>query len=113
MQSRFDAIAQTIMIPSLLQQFGVDAIHTNADADEVAVTVILSHDVEQVGDYGERAETRWTIDIPSSSGAAVGDTFSIASEPTADDLSPDPITWVARQLLDDDGVWMRFAVIQQ
>lgn len=108
--SRFNSIMQSTGIPVLLRTFGIAATHTNADGDEVAVTVILRQQTVAVGEYGERAELQWTLQLPSASNARVGQTFSIENDATDDDPYPDPTVWITTQLIDDDGLLRRFAV---
>lgn len=108
--SVFDEAMRDVGIPILSDVFGVPALHTNADGDEVAVTVIFSQQVVPVGEFGERAESQMTLDIPSSSGARVGQTFAVSGDVTDDDPYPDDVVWTATQLLNDDGYFRTFAV---
>jgi hypothetical protein len=110
--SAFDGIMGRAMIPALEAVFGIPATHTNADDDEVPVTVMLGRDLMPVGEYGERMEMRETLEIAASSGAWVGQTFAVAVAPTEDDPDPDPVVYTATQLLADDGYLRRFAVLK-
>lgn len=110
--SALDAIMSNTGIPALLKQFGIPATHTNAEQDEIAVTIILETQAVPVGEYGERMEPQTTIQIPTASGAVVGDTFTVAGTETADDPYPDDVVWTAAQLLSDDGYFQVFAVRQ-
>lgn len=98
--SAFDGIMTQSGIPALLRILGIPATHTNAALDESAATIILKTEAVAVGEYGERMEPRTTVQIPSASGAVVGDTFTVAG----------PTVWTAVQLLSDDGYFRRFAV---
>lgn len=106
--SALDA-ALRLELPAMLDILGVPAVHLVA-GDEVPVQVILRSELAAVGDYGERMETRWKLDILATSGAQVGDTFLITPAPTVDDPEPDPVTWTATQLLADDGLFRQLAV---
>ena len=108
--SAFDGIMTQSGIPALLRILGIPAVHTTADLDDVAVTIILKTEAAPVGEYGERMEPRTTVQIPSASGAVVGDSFTVAGDPTEDDPEPDDVVWTAVQLLSDDGYLRRFAV---
>lgn len=105
-----DAIRSAI--PSLFRVFGERqaTVHTNSDADDVETTVILEAGLIPAGEYGERMEHRTTIETNSLDGAQVGDTWSIAQLPTADDPDPDPAIWRAEQILADDGMTRKFSV---
>lgn len=110
MQSKFEKLARVAMMPTLFDQFGIDAQWTNSDGDEVTVAVILGKEVDPVGGWGDLAESRHTLDIDASMGAKIGDTFSVENDPTDDDAFPDPTVWTARQLISDDGLIAKFAV---
>lgn len=110
--SLFDEIMTASAIPALETVFGVAALHTNADQDEAEVTVMLQPELVAVGEYGERMESRMTLEIAKSRRAAIGDTFAVANDPTADDPNPDPTVWRAVQILADDGYLQRFAVLE-
>lgn len=94
----------------LLTVWGRSVTRTTVEGDESSVLVILDEESVAVGDYGERMEQRWTLDVASASGAAVGDVYTEAGTPTADDPYPDDIAWTAAQLLNDDGYIRRFLV---
>jgi len=108
--SLFDEVMRDTGIPVLSEVFGIPATHTNADGDEVPVTVIFSQQIVPVGEFGERAELQRTLDIPVASGAQVGQTFAVAGDVTDDDPYPDDVIWTATQLLNDDGYFRTFAV---
>jgi hypothetical protein len=110
--SLFDGIMADSLIPALETVFGIPATHTNAEDDEVPVTVMLGRDLMPVGEYGERMEMRETLEIAASSGAWVGQTFAVAVAPTEDDPDPDPVIYTATLLLADDGYLRRFAVLK-
>jgi len=93
----------------IMDLFGDPAIRTDAASAETSVRIILKLGVETLGDYGERAESRWTLAIPSATGAAVGDRYAVPTAPTDADPTPAPTTWLAVQLLDDDGLMRTFA----
>lgn len=97
-------------IPALLRVMGIPATHTNAALDETAVTIILKTEAVPVGEIGEHMEPQTTVQIAASSGAAVGDTFTVAGTVTADDPYPDDVVWTAVQLLSGDGYLRVFAV---
>ncbi len=109
-ESLFDVIMRDSGIPAFQAVFGIPALHTNADGDEVPVTVLFSQQIVPVGEFGERAELQMTLDIPVSSGARVGQTFAVAGTVTDDDPYPDDVVWTATQLLADDGYFRTFAV---
>lgn len=108
--SALDRIMTQTGVPALLRVLGVPATHTNSDGDDVAVTVILKTGTVAVGEFGERMEAQTTVQIPASSGALVGDTFTVDGTVTADDPYPDDVVWTAAQLLSDDGYFRKFAV---
>jgi hypothetical protein len=108
--SLVDRIMRQTAIPALLTQFGIPATHVNRDGDETVVTVILGTELAAVGDYGERMEPRTTLQLPTTSGAQVGDQFHIAGDVTDDDPFPDDGVWSAVQLIADDGYFRTFAV---
>lgn len=94
----------------LLQIFGRAMTRTDAEGNETAVQAVLAESTEGFGDFGERRGQQWTLELPSSSGAAVGDTFTFPGTPTADDPYPDEEVWMAVQLIDDDGFSRKFSV---
>lgn len=96
----------------MLRVYGIPATHITMDGDEVNVTVILDTATETVGEYGERKEQRWTLEIATSSNAVVGDTFTVAGTVTEDDPYPDEVVWTAAQIINDDGYTRKFAVRQ-
>ena len=108
--SAFDTIMTQTGVPALLRVMGIPATHTNSEQDEIAVTIILKTQTVAVGEYGERMEPQTTIQIPTASGAAVGNTFTIDGTVTEDDPDPDEVVWTAVQLLSDDGYLRKFAV---
>lgn len=110
--SLFDSIMTASAIPALETVFGVAALHTDAEQDEREVTVMLQAELMAVGEYGERMESRMTLELAKSHAAAINDTFAIANDPTDDDPEPDPTVWQATQLLADDGYLQRFAVLE-
>jgi hypothetical protein len=93
----------------LLATFGRPVTHTNSDGDEATVQAVIETRLEPVGDWGERMETRTTIQVLKTSGVAVNDTFSEAGTVTADDPYPDDVVWQAVQALADDGYVLTFA----
>ncbi len=103
--SAIDAVFRAA-VPRLFGIFGVDAIRN----DETEVRVVASKSVDPVGEYGERAESRWTIEIEAATGAAVGDRYQVEGIVTDADPYPDPIVWVATQLIEDDGMTRKFYV---
>jgi hypothetical protein len=110
--SLFDGIMAESLIPALETVFGIPATHTDAEGDEVAVTVMLGRELSPVGEYGERMEMRETLEIAANSGAVVGQTFAVAVAPTEDDPDPDDAIYTATQLLADDGYLRKFAVLK-
>lgn len=110
--SLFDDIMTESAIPAIEEVFGIAATHTNADSDELAVTVMLQRELLPTGEFGERMEERMTLELAKSHGAAIGDTFAIANDATDDDPDPDQTIWQATQLLTDDGYMQKFAVIE-
>ncbi|MBV5311539.1 hypothetical protein [Chromatium okenii] len=112
MSSQFDTLAG-IAIPALLDVFGRPAVHLNSDGDELNVIVMLASEVTPFGSYGERAETRWSLEINSASAAKIGDFFTLETDPTPDDPAPDPTVWQATQLLADDGLLLKFSIRKQ
>lgn len=108
--SLFDDVMRDTGIPIISEVFGVPALHTNADGDEVPVTVLFGQQIVPVGEFGERAELQRTLDIPVASEARVGQTFAVAGDVTEDDPYPDDVVWTATQLLNDDGYFRTFAV---
>lgn len=111
-ESLFDTIMTDSAIPAIEAVFGIAATHTNSEADELAVTVMLQKELVATGEFGERMEERMMLELRKSYGAAIGDTFSIANEATIDDPVPDPTVWQATQLMTDDGYLQKFAVIE-
>ena len=109
-ESLFDAIMNTVGVPTLLAQFGVPVTHTNGDGDEATIQAILESALVAVGEYGERMEPQTTVTVAKSAGAAVGHTFSHAGEVTDDDPYPDDVVWTAAQAMSDDGYLVQFAV---
>ena len=109
-ESLFDTIMRDSGIPAFQAVFGIPALHTNSDGDEVTVTVLFSQQIVPVGEFGERAELQRTLEIPVASGAQVGQTFAVAGTVTDDDPYPDDVIWTATQLLNDDGYFRTFAV---
>lgn len=110
--SAADRVWQTAGIPALLRAFGIPALHTHGAQPAVAITVIPRLEAVAVGDFGERMESRMTIQCAVSTGATVGDTFSITPDPTVDNPTPTPMIWRAAQLIADNGLMRTFAVIQ-
>jgi hypothetical protein len=108
--SRFADLMNNVGLPALFRVFGDPAVHINADGDENPVTVYLRAELAAVGQYGERMESRMTLGVAKSVGAAVGDVFEAPTAPTEDDADPDPTRWRAAQLLADDGYLQTFAV---
>jgi hypothetical protein len=111
-ESLFDTIMTDSAIPAIEAVFGIAATHTNADGDEIAVTVMMQMELAPTGEFGERMEERMTLELAKSHGATIGDTFSIANDATTDDPNPDPTIWQITQLLTDDGYLQKFTVIQ-
>jgi len=110
--SFFDTIMRDTAIPALENVFGIAATHTNSYGDEIAVTIILQSELVPTGEFGERMEMRYTIELDKALAASIGDTFSIESDATTDDPNPDPTIWQTTQLLTDDGYMQKFAVIE-
>lgn len=110
--SAFDTLMTDVAVPALEAVFGVAAVHTNADDEEAAVTVMLGYDLMPVGDYGECMEFRTTIEVAKSANIAIGDTLTIENNPTDEDPDPDPTIWQTTQLMADDGYLQKFAVIE-
>ncbi|MCP5197660.1 MAG: hypothetical protein H6974_12890 [Gammaproteobacteria bacterium] len=111
MLSKLDTIMANRGIPAILRWRGIPATHTiAATGDEIAVTVIVQVEAVPVGEYGERMEMQTTLQIPASSGAVVGDTFTVDGTATEDDPYPDDVIWKAVQLLSDDGTFRKFVV---
>jgi hypothetical protein len=111
--SLFDEIMRDSAIPALEAVSGIAAIRIDADAEETALIVMPQTELAPVGEYGERMESRMTLELAKSHGARVGDGFAIAVDPSEDDPDPDPILWRAVQLLADDGYLQKFAVLQE
>jgi len=89
---------------NLMAVWGGPALHTSAATQgEATVSIVLDTQAVPVGEFGERMELQTTVQIAASSGAAVGDTFTVASDPT-------PVIWTAVQLLSDDSYLRTFAV---
>lgn len=76
--SRFDDLMTRTFIPSFNRVFGIDALHTDRDGDETTVTIALDTQAVQIGEFGERMEPQTTVQIAASTGAVVGDTFTVA-----------------------------------
>jgi hypothetical protein len=110
--SLFDGIMRDSAIPALETVFGVAAIHTNAESDEVPVTIMLGQELAPVGEYGERMEMRETLELSAESGALVGQVFAVAGDQTEDDPDPDDVIYTTTQLLADDGYLRKFAVLK-
>ena len=111
-ESFFDAIMRDTAIPALENVFGIAATHTNSYGDEIAVTIILQSELVPTGEFGERMEMRYTVQLDKALAASIGDTFSVENDPTDEDTNPDPTLWQATQLLTDDGYLQKFAVIE-
>lgn len=111
-ESFFDSLMRDTAIPALETVFGIAATHTNADGDEIAVTIILQSELVPTGEFGERMEMRYTIELDKSLAVSISDTFSVENDPTDDDPAPDPTSWKTTQLLADDGYMQKFAVIE-
>ena len=110
--SFFDTIMRDTAIPALENVFGISATHTNSYGDEIAVTIILQSELVPTGEFGERMEMRYTIELDKALAASIGDTFSVENDPTDEDANPDPTIWKTTQLLADDGYLQKFAVIE-
>ncbi len=111
-ESLFDTIMTDSAIPAIETVFGITATHTNADGDEIAVTIILQSELVPTGEFGERMEMRYTIELDKALAASIGDTFSVENDPTDEDADPDPTIWKTTQLLADDGYLQKFSVIE-
>jgi hypothetical protein len=111
--SLFDGIMRDAAVPALETVFGIAATRIDADDEETALTVMLQTELAPVGEYGERMESRMTLELAKIHGAAVGDKFAVAVDPSEDDPDPDPTLWRAVQLLADDGYLQKFAVLQE
>ncbi|HSA47772.1 MAG TPA: hypothetical protein P5552_14915, partial [Candidatus Competibacteraceae bacterium] len=81
-ESLFDTIMTDSAISAIEAVFGIAATHTNADGDEVAVTVMLQRELLPTGEFGERMEMRYTIELDKALAASIGDTFSVENDPT-------------------------------
>ena len=101
--STFDDLMTDVAIPALQSVFGIAATHTDGNGTETAVTIMLTTELAPVGEYGERMESRSTLEVPVSYGAVVGDTFTVTDGDT-------DTVWQAVQLLRDDGLLRTFAV---
>lgn len=110
-ESLFDTIMTDSAIPAIETVFGIAATHTNSYGDEIAVTIILQSELAPTGEFGERMEMRYTIELDKALAASIGDTFSVENDPTDDDANPEPSIWKTTQLLTDDGYMQKFAVI--
>ena len=109
--SFFDTIMRDTAIPALENVFGIAATHTNSYGDEIAVTIILQSELVPTGEFGERMEMRYTVELDKALAASIGVTFSVENDPTDEDADPDPTIWQITQLLTDDGYMQKFAVI--
>lgn len=80
MASRFDTLMRRIGVPLLERWFGVPAVYTDADGDERTVSAMFARRQEPVGDYGERSESRWRVEVAQDAvpRPRVGDTFTVA-----------------------------------
>lgn len=107
-ESFFDSIMRDTAIPALEAAFGIAATHINSYGDEISVTIILQSELVPTGEFGERMEVRYTIELDKSMAASVGDTFSVEN-----DSIPYPTIWKITQLLADDGYLQKFAVIEE
>ncbi|HOX59648.1 MAG TPA: hypothetical protein PLC99_22430 [Verrucomicrobiota bacterium] len=107
--SRLDAIMTQQGVPALLRVVGDAAVHTHA-GDDFAVQIIFRKETDLMGEFGGYAESLTTVQIPSQSGAVVGDTFTVPGVVTEDDPYPDDVIWTAVQLLSDNGYLRKFAV---
>jgi len=87
----------TDVAAGLLVTFGAPATLTHA-ATTAPIQALLESAVAPVGEYGELMESRHTITVLRTSGAAVGDTVTLNSA-----------VWHLAQLLDDDGFTLKFA----
>lgn len=94
----------------LMAVFGLQVTRVSIDGDESPVTVIITDDMGSVGEYGERREPRWTLDIAASTGAVVGDVYIDPGIATPTDPYPDATEWTAEQLLSDDGYIRTFVL---
>ena len=63
------------------------------------IRVVLTQDLEPVGEYGTRMETRYVMTMATQSGGQVGDIVSI-----------DGVSWLLGQLLTDDGFIQTYSV---
>lgn len=98
-----------VLTSDLMTVWGRTVTHTTTAGDESPVLAVIGEETAAVGDYGERTEQRWTLELASTSGAAVGDTFTEAGTVTSDDPTPDDVVWIAAQLISDDGFTRKFA----
>ena len=80
MASRFDTLMRTVGVPMLEKWFGDPAVYTDAAGDEHPVSAVFSRRQEPVGDYGERSESRWLVEVAASAvpRPTVGDTLTVA-----------------------------------
>jgi hypothetical protein len=108
--SRFADLMNNVGLPAIFRVFGDAGVHVNAEDDETPTRVYLRAELAAVGQYGERMESRMTLGVAKTLGAAVGDVFEVPNPPTEDDADPDPTRWRAAQLLTDDGYLQTFAV---
>lgn len=110
--SAFDTLMANVAIPALEAVFGIAAVHTNSNDDELDLTVMLGNELMAVGEYGECMEFRTVIEVAKSAGIAIGDTLTIENDPTDSEPDPDPTIWKTTQLMADDGYLQKFAVIE-
>lgn len=107
-ESAFDAIMRLTGIPAIESALGVPATHyRNSDGEELSVIVVIGQEMFAVGDFGERMERRYTLEIQSASLAEVGDQFEVA----ATDATEDSTIWQASQLISDDGYMRKFGIV--
>lgn len=88
---------------SALLALGGPLTLTRAAGGTLAVRGVVRKDAAPVGDFGERMESRYTLQVAASSAAVVGDAFAVAGG----------AVWRAVQLLADNGVMLTFAVLEE
>jgi hypothetical protein len=108
--SFFDGVMRESVIPALETAFGIPMTHTNAEGDETPLVALLDTAWAPVGEFGERMEARWTVEMAKSAGVQVGDTLSHAGAITEEDPDPDDVIWMLTQVIRDDGYTVQFAV---
>jgi hypothetical protein len=80
MASRFDTLLRRVGVPLMERWFGVPAVYTDTDGESRAVTAMFSRRQEPVGEYSERSESRWRVEVSASAvpQPRIGATFTVA-----------------------------------